>query len=480
MRSPSHGRGIVLLSGLVLALALSACGGGAPAPGRGLLIVTLDTVAASHCSLYGYSRETTPFLEELARQGVVFDDAIAPSSTTEPAHATLFSGLNPIRNGVRLNGLILPSELVLLPEILQKRGWATGGFVSAFPVGRLFGFNRGFETFDEKEMVIQKGQAVAENRLGSETVDRALNWIGRLGPDRPFFLWVHLYDAHHPYDPPPEVAQAFGSGGLDSRQSTIRDYDRDVLYVDGQVRRLFQALEGKGLLRQTDWIVAADHGEAFWEHGLVGHSPHLYQEQLHIPFLMGGPGIAPGRIAGAPVGLIDVLPTLLGRFGIEPRGEKLEGRDLAPLLAGWVVPEDWNRPLFAVRRLYNQPSFAKMLQQGRDGGWDLPATRLEEQGFGPMAALVQGSWKLIWALGPGGHLPEVYDLERDPEESHDLQDPEGAVQAALKERLARWVGASVRKALTAPPAGEAAFRRLAELGYVHLPDEPAPRPSGEH
>ncbi|MFQ5750005.1 MAG: sulfatase, partial [Planctomycetota bacterium] len=313
-----------------------------------------------------------------------------------------------------------------------------------------------------------------------ETVDRALDWIGGLEPERPFFLWVHLYDAHHPYDPPPEVAEAFGSGRLDSRQGTIRDYDRDVLYVDRQVRRLFEALKGEGLLAQADWIVAADHGEGFWEHGLVGHSPHLYQEQLHVPFLMGGPGIASGRVAGPRVGLIDVLPTLLGRLGIGPPAGGLEGRDLGPLLEGRVVAEDWNRPLFAVRRLYNQPSFARLLKQGCDEGWDLSATRLEEHGFGPMAALVQGPWKLIWTQGSGIHLPEVYHLERDPAEQHDLQDPNATVQTALRERLARWVKASAGKALIAEPAGEAAFRRLAELGYIHLPDEPAPPPSGKH
>jgi len=458
----------------------SGCSRGAPPPGRGLVIVTLDTVAASHCSLYGYSRRTTPFLEELARRGVVFEDAFAPCSTTEPSHATLFSGMNPIRNGVRLNGLVLPADLALLPEILHKRGWATGGFVSAFPVGRLFGFDRGFETFDEKEMVVQKGRAVANNRLGSETVDRALDWIGALDPERPFFLWVHLYDAHHPYDPPAEVAQAFGSDPLDSRAGTVRDYDRDVLYVDGQVRRLFEALEGKGLLAQTDWIVAADHGEEFWEHGLLGHSPHLYQEQLHVPLLMGGPEIAPGRVAGVRVGLIDVLPTLLPRLGIEPPAGGLEGRDLEPLLAGRVAGRDWNRPLFAVRRLYNQPSYAKLLQQGREEGWDLSASRLEEHGFGPAAALIQGPWKLIWTLGPGRHAPEVFDLEKDPAEKHDLQDAGGMVQDGLRERLARWVEASTRQALIAEPAGEAAFRRLAELGYVHLPDEPASDASGRH
>ncbi len=402
----------------------------APSPpaGRGqpnILLVVLDTVRARNMGFLGYPRPTTPFLDDLARRGVVFERAYATSSWTLPTHASLFTGLPPGDHGADWV-TPLPERPPTLAEILTLRGYRTAGIVANWSqAGRHTGLDRGFGTYDDRvslstELVVASalGRAIvgALGRLGApialyrnkdaeEVGDRFLRWLNESG-DRPFFAFLNYMDAHESFRARAEDLARFHSLERPDRpyrsarprayaDRWIDRYDAQIGRIDADLERVIRVLETRGDLRDTIIVVTADHGEEFGEKGAWGHGQNLYSPTLQVPLLIVAPGRVPaGRRVGTPVSLTDVPATVLGVAGL---GRALSGNSLSPC---WRDAPCGDRLAPLAARL------TQRVRRGRD---------LDDAGQ---------SRSLIWR---GIHYvrridggEEIYSLREDPWEQDDL------------------------------------------------------------
>jgi arylsulfatase A-like enzyme/Flp pilus assembly protein TadD len=412
-----------------------------------LVLITLDTVRADHVGCYGDRQAVTPWLDRLAGEGVRFANASSAVPLTLPSHTSLLTGLLPPHHGLRNNGVgALRPDTPTLATLLAGAGYRTGAFLGAFVLDHRFGLKAGFEVYDDEiERDPKAGNVLEAERPGSMVVDRALAWMSK-DDERPFFLWVHLYDAHAPYDPPPAWAARHPG----------RPYDGEISEVDEQVGRILEELRLQGLDGRTVVAVAADHGEGLGEHGEMTHGLLLYEPTLHVPLLLRAPWELKARVVETPVSLVDLAPTLAGLAGHPfPKAGSLDGRDLsASLRAGGEPPPG---------ELYAETRY--------------PATF----GWTPLAALRRRELKYI-----SGSAPELYDLRRDPHEGTNLlQRPpapasSGEVTRGFAARLAAIEASAV--AGPRPLAADAETRaKLASLGYVSgtAGTAAAPAPSGE-
>jgi choline-sulfatase len=419
------------------ALLLAACSRGAgPGTPRNLVLITLDTVRADHLGCYGDVAAETPALDRLAREGVRFAQASSAVPLTLPSHSSILSGLVPPHHGLRNNGAgVFPEGTATLATVLQAQGWRTGAFVGAFVLDHRFGLARGFDVYDDDiERDPSVGESLEAERPGSVVMDRALAWLNGAhetggetkGPARPFFLWVHLYDAHAPYTPPSPWRERHPG----------RPYDGEIAAVDAQVGRLMAELERRGLAAGTVVAVAADHGEGLGEHGELTHGLLLYEPTLRVPLLVRAPGVAAGQVVETPVSLVDVAPTLAGLLGTRlpaPAAGRLDGNDLSAALRAGREP--------APADLYAETQYPAVF------GWS------------PLAALRRRNLKYIAAP-----RPELYDLARDPGETKNVA-ADAATRTGFAARLATIEAGAVQA-----PRGNAvdadARARLASLGYV--------------
>jgi arylsulfatase A-like enzyme/Tfp pilus assembly protein PilF len=426
------------------ALACGRASAARPEPPTNLLLVTLDTLRADRVGAYGAVDSATPNLDRLAREGVRFAHTVSPAPLTLPAHASLLTGLLPDRHGLRANGAgCLSQEIPTLASRLTEVGFRSGAFVGAFVLDRRFGLNRGFEHYDDEVPRSPGGIAALEaERPAREVTDRALTWL-RDAPGRPFFVWVHLYDAHAPYEPPEPFRSAFPG----------RPYEGEVATVDAEVGRLIAELARLGLDRNTVVAVVGDHGESLGEHGELTHGLLLYEGSLSVPCLLRAPGtLAAGQVVETPIGVVDLGPTLAGLLGhpLAPGNEmSLDGQDLS-------------RSLIAAR----EPPLSDLFSESR-----YPTV----MGWSPVASLRRGGFKYIASPDP-----ELFDLARDPREVDNL--------LAKRQDMARDMAAAIaaRSAAGAPAASTAAVdadtrAMLAQLGYViptgaATPGKPAPDP----
>jgi len=402
--------------------------GGPPVLGRmNVVLVTVDTLRADRVS-----PALTPVIDSLAARGIRFTGARSNVPLTLPAHATIFTGLLPPHHGVRLNGEHrLKDGTPTLARLLQSSGYRTGAFVGAYVLDSRFGLDQGFETYDDE---IPKGEeatgSLEAERRGDVVAARAIAWLRALpGDERPFFLWMHLYDPHAPYEPPPSyLARAGGRG-----------YDGEVAFADAQVGALMDALAASGRGGKTLMIVAGDHGESLGEHGEATHGMLLYEPAVRVPMILSGAGLRAGTRA-EPASLVDLLPTVLRRLGLAtPAG--LDGRDL-------LAEDAAKRPA----EVYAETTYP------------------EAAGCSPLRSLFDGRWKAI--VGPPA--AELYDVARDPGEAVDEATRHDTIVAAMAKR-ADALAAHAAASGAAAPSAEVA-ERLRTLGYVAA--APAPRETG--
>ena len=416
-----------LFAGLAASASLLplACREPTPAPRAerwNVLLVTLDTLRADRLGAYGRARAGTPHLDALAAAGARFDQAQAAAPLTLPSHATLLTGLLPPRHGLRDNGEgSLPADVPSLAEHLRAAGYRTGAFVGAFVLDRRYGLARGFERYDD-EIPRVPGRLDAE-RPGSVVVDRALAWLAEPDPARrPFFAWVHLFDAHAPYAPPSPYAARFPGD----------PYQAEVALVDAHVGRLVAALRERGDEARTLVVVAGDHGESLGEHGELTHGLFLYQSTLRVPLLVVAPGVVPPRAVREPVGLADLAPTMAALLGV-PLAVSMDGRDLSTALVAGAEPP--RADLYAETRYPASFGWASLAAVRRNGSKFVEAPR-----------------------------PELYDLGADPGERRDLRG-ERRREAAELERALNALATPERSA--APAAEDAESRALLQsLGYA--------------
>ena len=424
-----------IAAALTLTLLVGGCGRasqpepaapGAPTPAaQNLLLVTIDTLRADRVGAYGYRPARTPAIDALAARGVRFQRAFSPAPITLTAHATIMTGRNPPGHGSRHNGMRIDLAVPTVADALRRSGFATAAFVGAFPLDRRFGTIKGFQTYGDRMPRGPQGRPASE-RPGRAVVDEAVAWLSAHRAER-FFLWVHLFEPHAPYGDPGDRRP------VDSR------YDDEVAESDRQVGRVIEALGSAGAA--TLITVAADHGEAFGEHGETGHSVFVYDTTLRVPLIIAGPGIRRSVVGGA-VGLVDLAPTWLAQLGV-PQFDA-DGSDLSGALAG-------GEP--AARELYAE-SFAPLL----DFGWS------------PLRSVRSAEFKYIAAP-----KPELFRVASDAGETRNLADIDRARASALKERVDRVSSAAISVTTAQDPEAAA---RLQALGYTsgNAPAGPGGRP----
>ena len=396
-----------------------------------IVVISIDTLRADRVGAYGYPAAKTPEIDRLAREGVLFERAFSHSPQTLPSHASMLTGLLPFEHGVRDNvGFKFGTEAgaaVTLPEVLGQRGYRTAGFVSAFVLRPESGIGAGFEHFDADLPPGAPGASMGSvRRDGADTVDRARAWLAGQ-PDGRFFLFVHLYEPHRPWRVP---------RGFDAADR----YDAAISYADSLVGRLLGALAEKGFYDDGLVVVLSDHGEGLGDHGEEEHGVFLYDESVRVPFVVKMPG---GRHGGArvrePIGLVDLFPTLAEVAGTAV-DRALEGRSLLPLLAG-------------ERGANERGVYAEALYPLYHFGWS------------PLYSLTDARYRFV--LAP---KPELYDLERDPEERQNLAAARPRVAAAMREALEARISPSPA---TPSPVSREERARFEALGYIGQASEAA-------
>lgn len=347
--------------------------GDAPAV-RDVVLITIDTLRWDALGFGGNDRVETPALDRLAASGWIFDNAHAHNVVTLPSHANILTGLYPYQHGVRDNsGFVLPDTVPTLATVLSARGFATGAFVGAFPLDARFGLARGFEVYDDRVSQKSATAIAPRERRGDEVVRLAGDWWRRAG-DRRRFLWLHLFDPHAPYEPPPPFAARFAT----------ERYLGEVSAVDSFLAPLLEELTGAEAASALV-VFTADHGEALGDHGERTHGVFAYESTLKVPLVLWAPSLAPKR-SELSARHVDILPTALEAAGVEPPGD-LAGRSLWGV-AGKDVPVS---------------SYLEAMTPALDRGW------------APLRGVFDGRFKLI-ALP----LPELYDLDDDPGEESNL------------------------------------------------------------
>jgi arylsulfatase A-like enzyme len=429
-----------------------------------IILVSIDTLRADHLSCYGYRRQTSPNLDRLAKQGTLFRQAIAPASWTLPSHASMLTGLYPHHHGAtRFRPLTpLADDVDTLAELLWDDGYATAAFTGGLFVSSATGFAQGFDVFQTQDFDLYQS-----HRRFPAAIGAAIDWMKRTRG--PFFLFLHTYDVHLPYAPQPPYDTMFdpdyqgrfagqfttadfdsvgGTKGLDRRTVEHLEalYDGGIRQTDHVFATLLQYLQSSHRARNTCVIVTSDHGEEFLEHGHMFHNHAvLYEELIRVPLIVRCPsGYAGGRVIEQPVSLVDLVPTVLDITGT-PTPEGMDGQSLLPALLG------------------RDPA------QGRTVLSEVDASVEDKEGS--VVAVRTAHHKLVresWAPA----TPQLFDLEKDPEERHDV----GAEQPAVVSRLSAVLradgltrpqpAAAGLKARAAPLTPDAATReRMRELGY---------------
>ena len=399
-----------------------------PADRPNVLLVTIDTLRADHLGCYGYKDASTPAIDALASRGVRFETAVAQAPLTGPSHASILTGRIPPGHGFRNNsGFTLSPRVRTAAEDFRQTGYRTAAFVSGFPLDRRFGLSRGFETYDDH---LPRGndrrRTPYVERFADATTDAALRWLAASSSTERrsrWFLWVHYYDPHAPYEPPPDLAERYRRA----------PYDGEIAFVDRQLARLLRELDLRNESSRTVVLVTADHGESLGEHGEGTHGVFVYDATLRVPWIMAGPQIPAGRVSRTVARSIDVLPTLADYAALDRRSD-VDGRSLRPAADG--------------QEMSDAPSYAESLYPETELGWS------------PLYAWRTAGFKFIKAP-----QSELYDLANDAAETSNRLNAHEARAADLGRKLdevLRDTPAAVAERPVDPDTAE----RLRALGYA--------------
>jgi arylsulfatase A-like enzyme/Flp pilus assembly protein TadD len=393
-----------------------------------IVLISIDTLRADHLPVYGYAGVRTPAIDRLAATSTVFDRAYSHAPQTLPAHSAILTGELPFQTGVRDNiGFTLKDGQWTLPAALRARGWATGGFVSAYVLRRATKIDQGFDTYDANLPSVSSEVALGQvQRDGAATLDAAEQWLAKRSTDR-VFLFLHLYEPHKPYKPPARFGQ-------------YAPYDGEIAYADEIVGRLLDRLQADKLFDASTIILLADHGEGLGDHGEQEHGMFLYDETTRVPFIVKLPGQREARRVTAPAQHIDVAPTVLALVGLHAPAD-LRGRNLVPAIEGrGTIPD--------------AGIYAEAMLPRYHFGWS------------EIYSLTDARYRYIRAP-----RDELYDLPGDPKEQSSIAAGRAQVTQAMRGALTQMIAGT---SLAAPASvSDEDRQRLAALGYVGSASESA-------
>jgi arylsulfatase A-like enzyme/Flp pilus assembly protein TadD len=391
-----------------------------------IVLITLDTVRADHLHCYGNAKIKTPTIDALANSGVLFEKAVAQAPLTLPSHASMFTGTNPNVHHVRdTGGFVLQPSSVTIATILRKHGWNTAAFVSAVVLKRAFGFNQGFSVYDDRMPGGSGGEAPMRN--AGTTVDHALSWLKSQpqGPAKPFFVWLHFYDAHQPYVPPPTEFQRQYPGDI---------YDAEIAYMDQQLGQFVDAVKKRTPADDTLFVVLSDHGESLGEHGEYQHGIFLYDSTLRIAWVMAGPGIPAGVRVSQQARTIDLLPTVLDLLGGKA-SPAVQGTSLVPAFAGKPVATEYS---------YEETMYPKFIMN-----------------WASLRGIHTDEWMYVRAP-----KPELYDLKTDPGELHNIIEAHPTEYRELDRQLKLLIGNNGTEKVVSQQMDPQTMEKLRSLGYL--------------
>jgi arylsulfatase A-like enzyme len=419
-----------------------------------VILISIDTLRPDHLGCYGYGRPTSPSIDAFRRDSVLFRQAVAQAPSTLPSHASILTSLIPPHHGASIaNNLALPLEALTLAEVLRDRGYATGSFNGGIQLDRSWGLDQGFGTYVSVKPRGAPAEALVDvfDRFGHE-VDLAERWVESRGL-RPFFLFLHTYEVHHPYTPDEAEMDLFRNGytgplpdritvdlllringgklevDARDRQHVVDAYDAEIHSMDEAFGRFVRFLKARGLYDPALIVFTSDHGEEFGEHGRLGwHSHSLFDELLRVPLLVKLPfSRRAGTAVDDQVRGIDVAPTVLAAVGVEAPAE-FEGRDV--LAAGFPSPK---------------------------GGTGSYSSRDVVEPNASVALRTP-----VWKLYDG----RLFDLVADPGETRDVARDHGDVVRQLGEELRALVAARPRPSRRVATPDDDVKERLRALGYV--------------
>jgi len=409
-----------------------------------VLVITVDTLRADRLGCYGFGAARTAHIDKLSTEGIRVEHAVASAPLTMPSHTSIFTGFDPPAHGVRDNGTYpVPPEIDTLAERLKSAGYQTQAFVSAEVLHSRYGLDQGFDGYDDELWnEAMPTDFKRQERSARKTMDRVLQWLnGRPASAEPFFLWVHLFDPHQPYAPPPSEARV-----------TQTPYDGEIAFVDQQIGRLVEALEQKGALDETILVFTSDHGESLGEHGEDTHAVFIYESTIRVPLIFRYPPKLPaGKVYTQSVRSVDLMPTILALADQAPT--KVQGSDLSKALVSSNPPPAL--PQYS-ESLYPELAF----------------------GMAPLQGIRLGDWTYIRAP----HA-ELYDRATDPAETHNLldasKDAPGAAEAKQKAAefdalLSKFIDESRSFGFVsdAKPLDDDTVKMLQALGYMEDTEAP--------
>ena len=417
-----------------------------PSEIHNVLLISIDTCRADYLSCYGYPLETTPNIDAIADESMLFENAISPIPLTLPAHCSMLTGTIPPHHGIHDNlNYSLDQSNVTLAEILSERGYTTAAFISAFVLESQFGLDQGFDVYDDHFENSINVAGVGVTRLGQETTNNALEWFDS-NMDKDFFMFLHYYDSHSPYEPPAPFASKFHNAPYSSEIASkykkgfyageIIRYAGEIAYVDHCIGQVIAKLKKLGQYDSTLIIVVGDHGEMLGEHGEGDHGYFIYQSAIKVPLIIKLPGKSrPKRIHDA-VGLVDIVPTICGLLGIDT--PVLEGEDLSPYCSAEPVSHE--------QRYYYCESLTPT-----------------KYGANSLLGMVGDRFKYIQTT-----RPELYDLSVDPWERCNIAPEYQQRGRILQDQLQQVLEHSISRERSEGNVelDAESIKRLESLGYI--------------
>lgn len=400
---------------------------------RHILLISIDTCRADHLGCYGYPRKTSPNIDTLAAEAVLFNNAFTPVPITLASHSSMLTGTIPPYHKVRENtSYRLGSLNLTLAEILQKKGFVTGAVVGAFVLDSQFGLDQGFDTYNDELKEEENVLFTFNERSAEEVTEVAKRWLDERRNDD-FFLFIHYFDPHASY----KWHRRFPFTSVSGRHGLIDGYDSEIAYTDFCIGQVIKKLEDLGLYDSTLLIITADHGESLGDHSEKTHGYFIYNSTLRVPLIVKVPAGPEGKKIDEIVSLIDIVPTVCGFLGISVPSH-VQGRDLSVLFAGESDCTD-------DRYLYCESLMPTVF------------------GLGPFLGLVSNRWKYIHTLNP-----ELFDLANDSQESRNLLEQQPDQARIMRDRLELILRDSALSSVTDSKMtlDEESRKRLATLGYV--------------